>query len=60
MFALILIMPVVQLIFLGYAANMDVVNVPTVIFDQDQTETSRQFLKKFSGSGYFEFVEQAV
>jgi len=60
MFALILVAPVVQLIFLGYAANMDVVNVPTVIFDQDQTETSRRFLEKFSGSGYFEFVEQAV
>jgi len=59
MFVLILVAPVIQLIFLGYAANMDIVNVPTVIFDQDQTETSRHFLKKFSGSGYFEFVEQA-
>lgn len=58
MFVIVLIAPVIQLIFLGYAVNMDVEKVPTVIFDQDRTETSRDLLQKFSGNRYFEFVEQ--
>ncbi len=58
MFAIILVAPVFQLIFLGYAVNMDVEKVPTVIFNQDNSKTSREFLEKFSGNRYFEFVEQ--
>jgi len=54
MFAMILISPVIQLIFLGYAANFDVNVVHTAIFNQDKTATSRQFIEKFEGSGYFE------
>ena len=53
MFALILIAPVVQLIFLGFAANLDVTLVRTVIYDQDRSITSRDFIEKFSSSGYF-------
>lgn len=56
MFAIILIAPVFQLVFLGYAVNMDVEKVPTVIFNQDNSKTSREFLEKFSGNRYFEFV----
>ena len=58
MFVIVLIAPVIQLIFLGYAVNMDVEKVHTVVLDQDRTETSRELLQKFSGSRYFEFVEQ--
>jgi len=58
MFAIVLIAPVIQLVFLGYAVNMDVEKVPTVIFDQDRTEASRNLLQKFSGNRYFEFVNQ--
>jgi len=58
MFAIILIAPVFQLIFLGFAVNMDVEKVPTVVFNQDNSKTSREFLEKFRGNRYFEFVEQ--
>ena len=58
MFVIVLIAPVVQLIFLGYAVNMDVEKVPTVVLDQDRTETSRELLQRFGGNRYFEFVEQ--
>jgi ABC-2 type transport system permease protein len=54
MFATVIIAPVIQLIFLGYAANLDVKVIHTVIFDQDRTETSRDFIRKFEKSGYFE------
>jgi ABC-2 type transport system permease protein len=36
---------------------MDVEKVPTVIYNQDNSITSREFLNKFSGNRYFEFVE---
>jgi len=54
MFALILIAPVIQLTFLGFAANLDVKLVRTIVFDQDRSSTSRDFIEKFTSSGYFE------
>lgn len=53
LFAVIFIAPVMQLILLGYAANLDVNNVHTAVYDQDKTVESRNFIEKFSGSGYF-------
>jgi len=49
----IFIAPILQLIFLGYAANMDVNVIHTTIFDQDKTSTSRVFSERFEQSGYF-------
>jgi ABC-2 type transport system permease protein len=57
MFAIILVAPVIQLIFLGYAVNMDVNNVTTVLFDQDRSQKSRELIERFEASGYFEFVD---
>lgn len=56
MFGIILVAPVIQLIFLGYAVNMDVENVSTVILDRDNSKTSREFIQSFTSSGYFETV----
>jgi ABC-2 type transport system permease protein len=53
LFAVIFIAPVMQLILLGYAANLDVNNVHTAVYDQDKTVDSRTFIDKFSASGYF-------
>ncbi len=53
MFALILIAPVVQLTFLGFAANLDIKLVRTIVFDQDKSTTSRDFVERFTSSGYF-------
>lgn len=54
MLVIIFLAPILQLIFLGYAANMDVNIIHTTIFDQDKTATSRDFIKKFEESGYFQ------
>jgi ABC-2 type transport system permease protein len=51
--AVVFMAPILQLILLGYAANMDVDIVHTTIFDQDKTATSREFIKNFEESGYF-------
>jgi len=57
MFGIILIAPVIQLIFLGYAANLDVENVRAVVYDRNKTSTSREFIERFTSSGYFKIAE---
>jgi ABC-2 type transport system permease protein len=50
---MIFIMPILQLVLLGYATNTDVKNVPTVVFDQDNSQASRALLDSFRASGFF-------
>src|SRR5512146_1340073 len=59
LFAIIFLAPVLQLILLGYAANLDINNIDTVVYDQDRTETSRDFIEKFNRSQYFSIAEYA-
>lgn len=51
---IVFLAPVIQLIFLGYAANMDVNTVHTAVFDMDRTVASRNFIERFKSTGYFE------
>ncbi len=53
LFGIIFIAPVMQLILLGYAANLDVNNIRTAVYDQDRSVSSRSFIEKFKSSGYF-------
>ncbi len=53
MFMVVLVVPVIQLIFLGYAANRDLNNVSTAILDNDKSAASRDFIDDFEKSGYF-------
>jgi drug efflux transport system permease protein len=46
--------PLFQLLALGYAANLDVNAIPTVLVDQDRSPASRHMVERFTGSGYFE------
>jgi ABC-2 type transport system permease protein len=50
MLALILIMPVFQLVLLGYAANLDVKNVPLAVCDLDMSSSSRSLVSDFLNS----------
>lgn len=45
--------PLILIILFGYALNLDVNNVETVVIDHDKTELSRDFLSKLSASPYF-------
>jgi len=54
MFGIILIAPIIQLIFLGYAATLDLNTVHTIFYDQDKTTTSRNFIEEFKSSGFFQ------
>ena len=53
MFGIVLVAPIVQLIFLGYAATLDVNIVHILFMDNDKTETSRNFIERFESSGFF-------
>ena len=49
----IFISPVLQLLLLGYAANLDVREIPSVVCDLDRSAASRGFIDGFVNSGYF-------
>ncbi len=51
--ALIIVMPIIQLFLLGYAATTDVRNIPVAILDQNQTPQSRELLDAFRAADYF-------
>jgi ABC-2 type transport system permease protein len=46
--------PVMMLLLFGVALSLDVDRIPTLIYDQDQTEASRELIRKFQGSRFFE------
>lgn len=52
------LIPVVQLILLGYAAVTEVDHLPTAYLDRDRTSASRALLRAFEASGYFDFLYQ--
>jgi len=55
MLLIALVMPVVQLLLLGYVASMDIKHLSTAVLDEDKTYESREFLRRFSATEYFDF-----
>ena len=54
--ALILVMPIIQLFLLGYAATTDVRNVPIALWDRSRSPESRALLDAFRAADYFRFA----
>lgn len=54
MLPILLILPVMQLIILGYAVSSDIKHLPTAICDLDRTPEGRAFADRFATSGYFD------
>lgn len=50
---LILVIPVMQLFLLGYAATNDVRNMPLAVLDQDRSPQARQLLDAYRAADYF-------
>jgi ABC-2 type transport system permease protein len=50
---IIVVMPVLQLILLGYAATTDVKNIPLAVWDQSRTAQSRALVDAFRAADYF-------
>ncbi len=55
MMAMILIMPVIQVILLGYAITVDVKYLPLGVVDYDRSPESRRLIEEFRHNDTFEF-----
>jgi len=58
-YALILAMPIVQLLLFGYAINNDPHHLPTAVLVQDHGVFARSTLGAITRSGYFDITETA-
>jgi ABC-2 type transport system permease protein len=48
--SLALFLPVMMLLLYGYALSLDVDHIPTLVYDQSDTEASRDLVKQFQAS----------
>jgi ABC-2 type transport system permease protein len=51
--------PLIMLLIFGYALSLDVDRIPTLLLDLDQTPESRELVREFRGSRYFDVIEEA-
>jgi len=49
-----LVLPMFLMLLFGYALNLDVDRIPTLVYDQDQSAASRELVQQFRGSRFFE------
>jgi len=57
--AMAVAIPLLQLLLFGYALTLDVDNVPLVVWDQSESQASRELVSRFDGSRYFSLRLQA-
>ncbi|MEZ4809775.1 MAG: ABC transporter permease [Allomuricauda sp.] len=57
--ALIMVMPVMQLLILPWTANYEVKNINVAVVDQDYSTYSQHLQSKISGSNYFNLVSSS-
>ena len=57
MVGMLFVAPVLQLVLLGYAATLDIKNIPMVVCDLDNTKQSRELTEHYVSSGYFKLVD---
>ncbi|MDP1626991.1 ABC transporter permease [Parvibaculum sp.] len=58
-FAMMLGVPVMQLVLFGYAINSDPKHLPTALFSQDHSVFTRTLVKGLENSDYFDIVGEA-
>ena len=58
-YAMILVLPIVQLMLFGYAINSDPRHMPTALLVQENSAFARSITASLRNSGYFDLVAQA-
>lgn len=53
---IVLIMPLMLMIVLGYGIRLDLSHVPTCVYDREGSQKSQALLKRFQASEYFSIV----
>ena len=56
---LVIVIPIMQMFLLGYAATNDVRNVPLIVLDQDRGPSARELLEAYRAADYFRLVKEA-
>jgi ABC-2 type transport system permease protein len=56
---IVVIMPVTLMFLFGYGVNLDLKGLPVIVYDQDGSQQSQEFLKRFQASEYFHIVRVA-
>jgi ABC-2 type transport system permease protein len=57
--AMMIALPLLQLMLFGYAINTDVRHLPTLVYDQDESALSRDFAAGMVATGFYEIVGHA-
>ncbi|SDF71193.1 ABC-2 type transport system permease protein [Bradyrhizobium brasilense] len=57
-FAMIIMLPVMQLTLFGYAINTTPRNLPTAVLTQEDSDLGRSILKAMENTAYFHFVRE--
>jgi ABC-2 type transport system permease protein len=57
--AVMFLIPIIQLVLLGYAATTDVKHLRTAVLDADHTQESRALIDAYRASGYFQITHYA-
>ncbi|MGA2087856.1 MAG: ABC transporter permease [Stellaceae bacterium] len=54
-----LLMPLMQMLLLGYGLSLDIKHLPVCVYDREASQDSQALLKRFQASVYFNIVEGA-
>lgn len=54
----VFLVPAVQTIIFGFAIDMDVQHIPTVVFDMDRTAMSRRLVEQMANTQSFDIVDE--
>jgi ABC-2 type transport system permease protein len=57
-FAMIVMIPVMQLLLFGYAINTTPRNLPTAVLLQEDSDLARSILKALENTAYFHFTRE--
>jgi ABC-2 type transport system permease protein len=52
--AMMVALPILQLMLFGYAIDTDVRHIPTVVYDQDRSAQSRDFAQEMQATGFYD------
>lgn len=55
---IMLVVPALQMLLLGYAVTTNVDHIPTVVYDQAMDSRSRGFVRAFANTEYFEILDE--
>ena len=51
--AIALLMPLMQMVLLGYGVSLDIKRVPLCIYDLEKSQSSRELVNRLVASGWF-------